>query len=252
MMKKKLLLLGLFVSVYSMAQNDLPDLSAIDTLFVKSYWGEVTVNGMPNDQASLKVVYTNNANQRKTINKIAASEYFDLNVIDRTLQLLSRSPRGFESLDFIINIPKRIFVQVEMVKGGEIVLHNLENGIEVNHRNGSFKGRNIGDHALVNLANGSIDIGFNAVNMSRPISLVTMNGGIKVSLPKGVRRDVRLISRKNGYIWSDFDLSGELPDTRLNVRSYSKVPIDGRVKINGGGKLLFLSTENGPIEILKK
>ncbi|MBT8275266.1 MAG: hypothetical protein KJO39_03900 [Bacteroidia bacterium] len=251
MMKKNLLLLGFFVSICGAAQNDLPDMSAIDTLIVKSYWGEVNVNGVTGNKSGLKVVHTDSQAKRKMIDNSASGQYYDMKVNGKTLRLAARSPKGFESLDFILSIPNRIFVQVEMIKGGEIVLQNLLHGIEVNHRNGSFKGRNIGDYALVNLANGSIDIKFNSVNRSRPISLVTMNGGITVSLPKTVRRDVRLISRKNGYLWSDFDLTGVLPVARLNVRSYSKEPIDGTVKINGGGKLLFLSTENGPIEILK-
>jgi hypothetical protein len=251
MMKKYILLLGLFISTYGMTQNNLPDLSEIDTLMVKSYWGDVIVNGVSNERVGMEVVYTDSANKRKKINNNGSPQYYDLQVVGRSLELSARSPKGFESIDFVINIPKRIFVNVEIIKGGEIILQNLVNGIEVNHRNGSFKGRNIGNYAMLNLANGSIDISFNSVNRSRPVSLVTMNGGITVSLPKNVQRDVRFISRKNGYLWSDFELMGVLPAMQLNVRSYSKEPIDGILKINGGGRLLFLSTQNGPIEILK-
>jgi DUF4097 and DUF4098 domain-containing protein YvlB len=252
MMKKNLLLLSLFISICGMAQNDLLDLTSVDSLFVKTYWGDVTINGVSNEIATLKVTHTDSDNNRKIVNNSSSGQYYDLKTTGRSLELSARSPKGFESLDFIIKVPKRIFVQVEMRKGGEIVIQNMVNGIEVNHRNGSFKGRNIGDYAMINLANGSIDIGFDSVSKSHPISLVTMNGGITVSLPRDVQRDVRLISRKNGYLWSDFKLMDELPAGQINVKTYSKVPIDGKVKINGGGKLLFLSTQNGPLEILKK
>ena len=78
-----------------------------------------------------------------------------------------------------------------------------------------------------------------------------MNGGITAVLPENTKRDLRLISRKNGYVESDFNIDSDKKIINLNSKQYSKQPIINAARINGGGSLLFLSTENGPIAIKK-
>jgi len=136
-------------------------------------------------------------------------------------------------------------------KGGNIFVNNFTNGVEINSLNGSVKLNGICEYALVNATNGEIKAEFDKINRNKPISLITLNGGVTVVLPGNSSRDLRLISRKNGYIESDFDIDTEERILNLNQKRYAKQAIINKGKINGGGSLLFLSTENGPIAIKK-
>lgn len=240
------LILGISTSI---AQQDLSNYKSIDGVFITSYWGDVKVNAKGNaaQDFNLSVNFTDTSKKTKTLDDL--KDYVTFEVINKTLYISARKPKGFESLDFILNLPKDLFLQVELLKGGNIYASHLANGTEINSLNGSVKLEHLGKYALVNAANGEITASFDRVDKSLPISLVTMNGGVTVTLPKSSKRDVRLISRKNGYVSTDFDLKLDRAITNLNVRSYSKTPIISTATINGGGALVFLSTENGPVAI---
>lgn len=243
----------LLVCIKVNAQKDLSNFNEVDGVIVKSYWGEINIIGtdkIESDSFSISIIHTNNYKTTKLVNDSIA-EYVTFKTENRKLYIESRLPQGFESIDFTLRIPKYLFVELQLIKGGNIYVNNIKNGIEVNILNGSIKLENIGKYALVNAANGEIDIHFDKIDRTKPISLITMNGGIKVYLPKNIKRNVRLISRKNGYIESDFKLTTKEPIINLNVKEYSKKPILNTVSINGGGSLLFLSTGNGPISINK-
>lgn len=241
--------LALLVSNYMAAQKDLSGYTNIDAVHITSYWGQINAIGTESGSKafSLEAVYTNSLNNSQPLKDL--SPYIDFKVKGRKLYIETRAPEGFESIDLNIKIPKHLFLEMKLIKGGNIYAENFKNGVEVNILNGSVRLERLGNYALVNAANGEIVANFNNVDKSKPISLVTMNGGVTVSLPRGSRRDVRLISRKNGYVESEFELETQEKIIHLNTKKYSKEPIINTAEINGGGALLFLSTENGPITI---
>ena len=243
----------LLANGFAYGQKDLSVFGKIEAVHVTSFWGEMDLIGTEpgeDDRFSLSAFYTNSYNRKSRIEDY--SEYLDFRVQDRKLYIKARKPEGFESIDLSIRIPKDLFLEAKLIKGGNIHADNFENGVEINILNGSVKMENMSKYAFVNAANGEIVAKFKQVDRDKAISLVTMNGGVTVSLPEDARRDVRLISRKNGYVESDLELTADEKIINLNKREYSKEPIINTAKINGGGELLFLSTENGPISIKKK
>ncbi len=251
MKKSKQLLLVLFVvaSNFAFAQMDLSGYKNIDGVHITSYWGEINAIGTESasDDFSIEAILTRNPKNAQRLKDLRP--YIDIKKKGRTLYIATRSPEGFESIDLDLRIPRELFLEIKLIKGGNINAENFTNGVEVNILNGSVKLERLADYALVNAANGEINAHFESVDKRKPISLVTMNGGVTVSLPDSARRDVRLISRKNGYVKTDFKLETEKPIINLNKTQYSKTEIKNTAKINGGGALLFLSTENGPITI---
>ncbi len=244
--------LFLLVNSFVLAgQHQLPDLSTIETVVIKSYWGDQSIIGLSTDNSSaytLNAVYTDTS--KKPINLDGQLQnYVSMYREGNKLFIECREPKGFESIDLTIKLPESLLVESQLIKGGDIFMDNLHQGVEINSLNGSVNLQRIGDYALVSAANGEIDIQFTKVDPSKPISLITMNGGVTVNLPEEVERDVRIISRKNGYVLSDFDLKTDKPIKNLNKVSYSKTPILSSAQINGGGGVLFLSTQNGPIKI---
>ena len=234
------------------SQQNLSNFKDIDRVYVSSYWGNINAYGtstQTENEFSLDVTHTNSSKKSKKVKEV--SKYINIKKKNKTLYIASRKPEGFESIEIDLKIPEDIFLEIKLTKGGEIYLDNFKNGVEVNSLNGSVKLERISDYAFVNAANGEITASFISVDKKKPISLVTLNGGVTAILPKNCKRDLRLISRKNGYVLSDFKIESYESITNLNKKSYAKQPIINTAKINGGGAVLFLSTENGPISIKK-
>ncbi|WP_422104449.1 hypothetical protein [Winogradskyella sp.] len=236
--------------IKSYSQKNLSEYKDIEGVFIKSHWGDIKINGTNSkEEFNITARYTDTSKKPKTIEDL--TQYLTFEVVKKKLFIQARVPQGFESIDLNLNLPKTLFLEIELLRGGNIFASGLKNGVEINSLNGSIKLEQIGKYALVNAANGEIDASFSHIDKNYPISLVTMNGGLKITLPYNAERDIRLISRKNGYIVSDFNLDADKEIINLNVKKYSKQPIINTAKINGGGALLFLSTENGPIELNK-
>ncbi|MBT8209445.1 MAG: hypothetical protein KJP14_02865 [Eudoraea sp.] len=241
-----LLATGLF------GQSGLPDLKDVQKVVVKNYWGDQKIKGISRSKGGFKLsaVYTDTS-KKQLLEEIELMQYVTLYKEKGTLYVLARQPKGFESIDLNLQIPSDLQVVSELFKGGNIFMENLDKGVEINSLNGSVKLRGIAGYALVSAANGEVDIEFDRVDPSKPISLITLNGGVSVTLPDKISRDVRLISRKNGYVLSQFPLGSDRAIKNLNKMAYSKTPIIASATINGGGSLLFLSTQNGPLAIKK-
>jgi len=247
-----LLTLLLVVSTNSYSQKDLSDYKDIEGVYITSYWGNINVIGTTiNKKKVFNIEAKHTDTSKKPVNINDLSNFVSFEVIKKKLYIRTRKPKGFESIDLNLKIPQNLFLEIELLKGGEIYAENLKNGVEINTLNGSVKLERIGKYALVNAANGEIDTSFDTIDKNQPISLVTINGGVTIALPDTAKRDLRLISRKNGYIESDFNIDSDKKIINLNSKQYSRQPIINTARINGGGSLLFLSTENGPIAIKK-
>jgi hypothetical protein len=247
-----LLTLLLVISTNSYSQKELSDYKDIDGVYITYYWGNINVIGTAiNKKKVFNIDAKHTDTSKKTVSIDDLSNFVNFEVIQKKLYIQTRKPRGFESIDLNLKIPENLFLEIELLKGGEIYAENLKNGVEINTLNGSVKLERIGKYALVNAANGEIVTSFDTIDNNQPISLVTINGGVTVALPDSAKRDLRLISRKNGYVESDFNIDSDKKIINLNSKQYSRQPIINTARINGGGSLLFLSTENGPIAIKK-
>ncbi|WP_299519115.1 hypothetical protein [Winogradskyella sp.] len=250
-MKCILLTILLTANAIGFSQQELSEYKDIEGIYITTHWGDIDVNGTDGQEEvfNISAIFTDTSKQPKPIDNL--SKYLKFEVLKKKLFITARTPKGFESIDIKLNIPSHLFLEIELLKGGNIYVNNMQHGIEINSLNGSVKLDQIGKYALVNAANGEINARFSHIHKDYPISLVTMNGGVTATLPKDTARDLRLISRKNGYVESDFSLETDKKIINLNIKVYAKQPIINTARINGGGALLFLSTENGPLAIKK-
>ncbi len=249
-LKFTILILFLIINNKSYSQKNLSEFKDVTGVFITSYWGDVKLTGTKGaNQFSMEAVYTDTS--KKPILLKNLTNYVTLEVKNKKLFIQVRKPKGFESIDLRLNIPAHLFIEIKLLKGGNIYAKNFKNGIEVNSLNGSVKLERINKYALVNAANGEVNVSFNKIDAKTPISLVTLNGGVTAFLPENAQRDIRLISRKNGYVETDFNIVSDKNIINLNIKKYAKQSIINSARINGGGALLFLSTENGPITIKK-
>ena len=89
-----------------------------------------------------------------------------------------------------------------------------------------------------NATNGSVEVAISVLGeQAHDIVAATTNGGIEVSLPRGLKAHLKA-STSNGHIESDFPVT---------VKGRIGKSVDGA--INGGGRLIDLKTTNGSIRL---
>ncbi|NIR48572.1 DUF4097 domain-containing protein [candidate division KSB1 bacterium] len=161
------------------------------------------------------------------------------------------------AIDLDIKMPKKTSLKLSTVNSGDIVVERVEGEIELNNVNGSIKAHNISGSVVANTTNGKVEVTFDKVEPDKPMSFVSFNGRVDVTLPANVKADVKMKSEQ-GEIYSDFDIKIEQKpklikeDTRKRGGKY-KVRIENAIygTINGGGPQYYFSTYNGSIYIRK-
>jgi hypothetical protein len=132
---------------------------------------------------------------------------------------------------------------------GEIVVDSLNSRINLSNVSG-----NILAHSL----NGGIKATMDRVDPAKPLSFITLNGTIDVTLPADYKGNVKAATH-NGAIYTDFEFRlGASTITRSNETSEGKYKVkidreDGiSGTINGGGPEATFKSHNGSIYIRKK
>ncbi len=112
--------------------------------------------------------------------------------------------------------------------------------------NGSVRISDVTGPITAEALNGELEVSFDKVSQSSPISLYTTNGELDISIPANTPANLTL-STINGEIYTNFDLT--LPDKNgLKPIATKKV----RGSINNGGVDIQLKSTNGTIYLRKK
>ena len=120
-MKNVLLILLLVTASSISAQFDLPNLEQIESLELQVYWGDVTVLGRSDESAAIEINYTDSENNKRELTSAESGEFVTIEQKGRAMFITAREPTSFESIDVTLFIPERIQVNIELVKGGEIL-----------------------------------------------------------------------------------------------------------------------------------
>ncbi len=107
---------------------------------------------------------------------------------------------------YTIRIPNAIKVKVLNEGNGdsEIKIKNLNNDLEISTRNADINLENVSGPVLVNTIRGNVVGKFNQ-NVITPISIISMNGEVDISLPAAVKADLKL-SSTHGNIYTDLPI----------------------------------------------
>lgn len=245
---------GLFCLMLALGASPLLAQSG-PSLYANVYWGNLTIAGYAGTEITWEA-HHETANGRT---RITGGDFLAVEKTPSALRLTGRRPAPgvFESIHLTLRVPYKTPVHLTIEKGGELKVTDVHALVEIDHRNGSVVLSGLRDHAIVHAVNGAISADFEAVAPDQVLSFITLNGGITLTLPDGYQANARLRTRKNGYINSDFDLTGTAspyaaePEAGETKPRYSKTPISINAPINGGGPLLIAMTENGPIELIK-
>jgi len=168
------------------------------------------------------------------------------------------APAWKADIDLTIQVPTNASLKLHTVNGGTIKVENVNGSLEVANVNGGISLSRIGGSAVAQTVNGDVTAAFARLDGKTPISLVTLNGDVDITLPATAKVDFKLKIDNEGEIYSDFELALQnksektVEDTRSHGGHY-RVRIDKTVNgsINGGGQEIVLKTFNGDILLRK-
>jgi DUF4097 and DUF4098 domain-containing protein YvlB len=169
-----------------------------------------------------------------------------------------RVPAWKADVDLTIQVPVNTALELHAVNNGGIQVENVNGAIEVVNVNGGIRLARIAGSAVAQTVNGDVTAVFTRLDGKTPLSLVTLNGDVDITLPAAAKADFKLKIDNHGEIYSDFEMALQprsektVEDKRDSGGRY-KVRIDKTVfgSINGGGQEITLKTFNGDILLRK-
>ena len=153
-----------------------------------------------------------------------------------------------------ISVPEKFDLELSTVHGN-IEISGINGSLEISGVNGRLTFNNIAGSIVCNTVNGDITATMEKVTSDEPMSFVTLNGDVDVTLPASVKATAKMKSDR-GEIFTDFDMTVDKskPEVKTQDSGNYKVSINSWVfgAINGGGPEYTFKNMNGDIIIRKE
>ena len=148
-------------------------------------------------------------------------------------------------VEYKIKVPENIALRIkgDCARNNSVDIRNMKNEIEVNVCQ-SIKLKNVAGPLVLSNISGNINIAFNELNTTKPISITSVSGEIDITLSSkaAVNLEMKTIT---GNMYSDFDLNTDAKDMhRVGGGAVN-------VKLNGGGTDLRVTNVSGNIYLRK-
>lgn len=226
--------------------------------------GSITVKGYDGDKVTIEArVRTRQYSKKKSsagsggLQRLAIVST-GLTVEEENNRMTISAASHRRTIDLTIQVPRRTSLRLSTVNSGNILVENIRGELELNNTNGSIEAYHISGSVVCNTTNGKVQVTFDRVEPEKPMSFVSFNGKVDVTLPEDIQCDVKMKSEQ-GEIYSDFEIELEdrprlvQEDSRRRGGKY-KVRVESAMygTINGGGPEFHFSTYNGSIYIRQK
>ena len=162
------------------------------------------------------------------------------------------------SYDLDIKVPLNSSLKLSGANLDEINVENVNGELEASCANGNIKLMNVSGTVVTTSTNGDIEVVLSKVASDKPMSFVTFNGDIDVTLPADVKASLKIRSQI-GEVYSDFDVSlksvpAKTEESAKKEGGRYRVSLDRSVygTINGGGPEFRFQTNSGDIYIRMK
>jgi hypothetical protein len=221
-------------------------------LTVHLLWGRITVRSHDGDDLLFEV---KEDRPEAGLHSLVEPDAYEIRRLENRVELRATAPGegAFQALDVAVLVPDGLEIRLEMERGGDIAVEDIAGSLEISNRNGSVHLTGIDGDALVDAENGEIRADFRRVTPGQPLTFATINGGVYVTLPPATSADLQVVTA-TGDVRTDFDLA---VDQTTEGPVASRGPAAGlptlevRGRMNGGGPLLYIQTQNGPVRLLQ-
>jgi hypothetical protein len=161
--------------------------------------------------------------------------------------------------DLEVRVPAGSSLHLGGASLDEVRVEGISGEIEIESATGDLKLVNVSGPVTASTTNGTIEATLGRLSADKPMSFVSFNGDIDLTLPADVRATLR-IKAAMGEVFSDFDVAlksvpvepqkAAKPEGGAKYRVSLERAVLGAV--NGGGTEIKLDTFNGDIYIRKK
>ena len=193
--------------------------------------------------------------EKKGMKKIT-SRSFNITAEENDNVVEIRSQSILSTINLVIKVPAKFDMEVGTVNNGDILVNNVEGNLEISNVNGSVTLTDVSGSVVTNTVNGDVKVIMDRVDAGTPMSFVTFNGDVDVTIPGSVKATARMNST-TGDIYTDFDVEFEQKRVKADEsegRDVYKISIDEYVSgnLNGGGAEFVFKTFSGDIYLRKK
>jgi hypothetical protein len=162
-----------------------------------------------------------------------------------------------KNADIEIRVPRRTSVKASLVNGGDVEIDSVTGEHELSNVNGDVIATDITGSAVVNATNGDVRATFTTVDATKPMSFISFNGDVDVTLPANLAADL-IVGSQQGDVYTDFDVVAQNDPPNLQQRGgptggkQLRMTQNTRYAIGGGGPDITLRTFNGDVMIRKR
>lgn len=205
---------------------------------IQNLYGDVQITAWDRDEVLVQATkYSNDAGRLNDAQIVVDTSLGGVSI--RT-QYTGGDTENPASVEYHIMVPRGANLEnVKLVNGG-LSLSGMTGPVKASSVNGGIKADRMEGQVELSTVNGFLDAGFLRVSRCHPISLSSVNGPIKVSLPSGARASVSARNLSGG-INADFARSWRAPGGHRLEAS-----------VNGGGTQIRVHNVNGGISIQSK
>lgn len=159
-------------------------------------------------------------------------------------------------VDLEISVPRRTSVRIAMHNGEELTITGVVGDHELMNTNGDISATDIGGSAVVNTANGDIEVSFTEITPDKAMSFTSFNGDIDVALPANLAATL-IISAGRGDVFTDFDFTLQPAETVVEPStegSNYRVRLESamRAVVGAGGPEIRFQTFNGDVVVRRR
>ena len=159
--------------------------------------------------------------------------------------------------DLQIRVPRRTSVKASLVNGGDVEIDSVTGEHELSNVNGDVIATDISGSAVINATNGDVRATFATVDATKPMSFISFNGDVDVTLPANLAADL-IVGSQQGDVFTDFEVVAQNDPPNVtqqggpNRGKQVRMTHNTRYAIGGGGPDITLRTFNGDVMIRKR
>lgn len=154
-----------------------------------------------------------------------------------------------------IRVPRDTSVRLKTVNGGDLVVRGVSGEHEIQNVNGGITAEDVAGALVAHTTNGAVTVTLTRIEPGKPMSFVSFNGDVDVTLPAGLSADLAMRS-DNGEVYTDFavDLAATGPVKKEERKGGTyRVSLERTIEaqVGGGGPEITMRTFNGDIYVRK-
>lgn len=210
-------------------------LSANGRVAVQNLYGDVEITAWDRDEVLVEA--TKHSSDPRCLDDAQVVVDSSSEMVSIHTQYTGADAEHPASVEYRIHVPRRVNLQqVRLINGG-LSINGVAGMVKASSVNGSILARQLEGEADLSTINGRLEAEFDRVSRRHAISLRSVNGPIRLSLPAGAGATVSAQNRSGG-IDADFGRPWRAPDGHRLEAS-----------VNGGGAPVHLLNVNGGISI---